>query len=146
MRAVVQRVLSAAVTVEGETVGRIGPGLTVFLGVGQGDGEGSARYLAEKVARLRIFPDAADKMNRSVQECGGSILVVSQFTLYGDCKGNRPSFTRAAPPAVADALYRYFAQTLREMGIEVATGVFGARMRVDVQNDGPVTIIMDTER
>ena len=134
-------------TVEGETVGRIGPGLVVFLGVGQGDGEDLARYLAQKVARLRIFPDAADKMNRSVQDCGGSILVVSQFTLYGDCKsGTRPSFGEAAPADGADGLYRYFGQTLREMGIEVATGVFGARMLVDVQNDGPVTIIMDTER
>lgn len=147
MRAVIQRVLAAAVRVDGETVGRIGPGLVVFLGVGRGDGEQTARCLAEKVARLRIFSDAADKMNRSVQDCGGSILVVSQFTLYGDCKsGTRPSFGQAAPAAGADGLYRYFGQTLREMGIEVATGVFGARMLVEVQNDGPVTIIMDTER
>jgi D-tyrosyl-tRNA(Tyr) deacylase len=146
VRAVVQRVFAAAVTVEGETVGRIGPGLAVFLGVGRGDGESTARRLAEKVARLRIFPDAADKMNRSVQDSRGSVLVVSQFTLYGDCQGNRPGFGRAAPPGVADELYRCFGQTLRDMGIEVATGVFGARMRVDVANDGPVTIILDTER
>jgi len=147
LRAVIQRVLAAEVRVDEVTVGRIGPGLVVFLGVGRGDGESTARYLAEKVARLRIFPDEADKMNRSVQDCGGSVLVVSQFTLYGDCRtGTRPSFGGAAPAPEADGLYRYFGQTLREMGLEVATGVFGARMLVDVQNDGPVTIIMDTER
>jgi len=146
VRAVVQRVGSAAVTVAGETVGRIGPGLVVFLGVGREDGEQKARFLAEKVARLRIFPDAADRMNRSVVDSGGSILVVSQFTLYADGRGNRPGFQEAAPPGVAEALYRCFVQALREAGLTVATGVFGARMQVDVENDGPVTIIMDTER
>jgi len=145
LRAVIQRVRRAGVSVDGAVAGRIGPGLLVFLGVGREDDTETARRLAEKVAALRIFPDAADKMNRSVRDAGGEILVVSQFTLYADCRhGHRPAFTAAAPPGAAEALYRFFVQTLRETGVVVATGVFGARMLVEIENDGPVTIILDT--
>lgn len=146
MRAVSQVVQVAAVSVDGETVGRIGPGLVVFLGVGRDDEEQTARSLAERVAGMRVFPDENGRINRSVQDCGGSILVVSQFTLYGECKsGTRPSFSAAAPAVVAEPLYLLFVESLRKMGLIVETGVFGARMLVTVQNDGPVTIIMDTK-
>lgn len=146
MRAVVQRVSSAAVDVGATRVGAIGPGLLVLLGVGVGDDEEAARRLAQKVASLRIFPDEEGKMSRSVLETGGSILVVSQFTLYGDCrKGRRPNFTRAAPPEPAEALYRSFIAALREEGVPVAEGSFGAMMAVSLVNDGPVTLLLDTE-
>lgn len=146
MRAVVQRVKSAAVTVDKETVGAVGHGLLVFLGVGEGDGDDECRYMARKVAGLRIFADDADRMTRSVKECGGSVLVVSQFTLYGDCrKGRRPNFTRAARPDDAERLYRTFIALLGEEGLLVEEGEFGAMMDVSIVNDGPVTLLLDTE-
>jgi D-tyrosyl-tRNA(Tyr) deacylase len=147
MRMVVQRVARAAVRVGGEVTGSIGRGLLVFLGVAAGDGEEAARWLAEKAASLRIFEDEAGKMNRAVAEVGGGVLVVSQFTLLGDArKGNRPSFTDAAPPEAANALYERFCAALREKGVPVATGVFRAQMQVELVNDGPVTILLDSTR
>ena len=147
MRAVVQRVSSARVEVEGEVTGSIGRGLLVLLGVGQGDTEKQAAWLAEKTAGLRIFEDDAGKMNLSVQDVGGSVLVVSQFTLYGDCrKGRRPSFTEAAPPDLADQLYQVFVNHLRALDIPVETGVFQAKMLVHLVNEGPATIWVDTEQ
>ena len=145
MRALLQRVREAAVTVGGQEVARIGPGLLVLLGVGQGDGPAEVAYLAPKVAQLRIFEDAAGKMNRSVLDVGGAALVVSQFTLYADTrKGRRPSFTDAAPPAEAAALVDAFAVALRAQGLPVAQGVFQAEMQVALVNDGPVTIWLDS--
>jgi len=145
MRALLQRVSFAKVVVEGRVVGEIGPGLLVFLGVGAGDGEREADALAAKVGKLRIFSDDQGKMNRSVKDACGAALVVSQFTLYADVRrGNRPSYTDAAPPERAEALYRYFAERLRSGGLEVATGVFGADMKVTLLNDGPVTLLLDT--
>jgi D-tyrosyl-tRNA(Tyr) deacylase len=145
VRAVVQRVRSARVEVDGEVTGAIGRGLLVLLGVGQGDTDKQAAWLAEKIAGLRIFEDADGKMNLSVQDIGGSVLVVSQFTLYGDCrKGRRPSFTEAAPPDVADRLYQVFVSHLRALGVPVETGVFQAHMDVHLVNEGPVTIIVET--
>lgn len=147
MRAVLQRVSGARVQVAGETVGAIGPGLLVLLGVGQGDGEEDVRFLAEKTAGLRIFEDDQGKMNRSVAETGGSLLVVSQFTLYGDCrKGRRPGFSAAAPPELADRLYLRYVELLREAGLQVATGVFRAEMAVELVNDGPVTLLLDSRK
>jgi D-tyrosyl-tRNA(Tyr) deacylase len=144
MRAVVQRVAEAAVTVDGATVGAIGPGLVVLLGVAHDDDETTAAALAGKVARLRIFEDAAGQMNRSVLDTGGAVLAVSQFTLLGDTrKGNRPSFIAAARPEVAEPLYERFVAALRELGIEVATGRFRTAMQVALVNDGPVTIWLD---
>lgn len=144
MRALVQRVASAQVAVGGETVGEIGPGLLVFLGVGQGDGELEADLLAAKLVKLRIFNDDAGKMNRSVREAGNAALVVSQFTLYANLsRGNRPSFAGAAPPAEAERLYRYFAAALSGHGLEVAAGQFGAHMQVSLLNDGPVTVWLE---
>lgn len=144
MRAVVQRVSRARVDVGGATVGEIGRGLLVLLGVGPGDDPAAARWLAEKVATLRIFPDDAGKMNRDVSEAGGGVLVVSQFTLYGDCqKGRRPSFIDAARPEVAEPLYLAFADALRALGVPTATGEFGADMKVELVNDGPVTLIIE---
>ncbi|HOK31198.1 MAG TPA: D-aminoacyl-tRNA deacylase [Limnochordia bacterium] len=146
MRAVVQRVQEASVTVEGTVVGAITHGLLVFLGVGSGDTSADARYLAKKIARLRIFPDDQGKMNLDVQEVGGQILVVSQFTLYGDCRrGRRPSFSGAAAPDVAETLYQEFVAELQAEGITVATGVFQAHMDVSLINDGPVTLIVSSE-
>ncbi len=145
MRAVVQRVHSASVEVGAETVGSIGRGLVVFLGVGVEDLPEDALYLAQKVAGLRIFEDQAGRMNLSLQEVGGAVLSVSQFTLYGDCrKGRRPSFGEAAPPERAEELYQRFNDELRKQGVEVATGRFQALMRVRVDNDGPVTILLDS--
>lgn len=145
MRAVIQRVREASVSVEGREVAAIGPGLLILLGVGQADTVEGARWLAGKVAALRIFEDAEGKMNRSVQEVGGAALVVSQFTLYGDArKGRRPSFTGAAPPEAAVPLLRVFVGDLRERGLPVQEGVFGAKMQVHLVNDGPVTILLDT--
>ena len=145
MRAVVQRVSAASVTVEGRKVGTIGPGLLVLLGVARGDTEKDGDYLAEKLAGLRIFEDAEEKMNRSVAQIGGSILLVSQFTLYGDVRhGRRPSFTQAAPPEEANRLYEDLAQKLRDKGLTVETGQFQAHMEVSLVNDGPVTILLDS--
>lgn len=147
MRAVLQRVSSARVVVDGRTVGEIGHGLLVFLGMGKGDDEGDVRYLAEKTAGLRIFGDHEGRMNRSVEEAGGGVLVVSQFTLFGDCrKGRRPGFADAAPPDEANRLYLLFAERLREKGLTVATGVFQADMAVELVNAGPVTILLDSRR
>ena len=144
MRAVIQRVAEARVLVNDQIVGQIGPGLCVFLGVGAADREINADALADKVAKLRIFEDHQGKMNRSVLDIGGALLVVSQFTLYGDCrKGNRPSFTHAAPPAQAERLYQYFSERLRDRGLKVANGQFQAHMRVALVNDGPVTLILN---
>jgi len=141
---VVQRVSSARVEIDGEVAGSIGRGLLVLLGVGQGDSEKQAHWLADKIAGLRIFEDDAGKMNLSVEEVGGSALVVSQFTLYGDCrKGRRPSFTGAAPPEEADRLYQVFVERLKERGLPVATGVFQAMMQVHLVNDGPVTVVVE---
>ena len=145
MRAVIQRVSRAEVKVAGEPVGRIGHGLCVFLGIGKNDGESNADHLAQKIKNLRIFEDEHGKMNQSVEEIREEILVVSQFTLYGDCrKGNRPSFSDAAPPDEAEKLYEYFVQRLRGAGLIVATGQFKARMDVTLTNDGPVTFIVET--
>ena len=147
MRAVVQRVSRAEVRVEGRATGSVGRGLVVLLGVGREDGEEDARLLADKVAALRIFEDGAGKMNLAVGEAGGGLLVVSQFTLLGDVrKGNRPSFTEAAPPEAANALYERFCGLLREKGLAVGTGVFRARMEVELVNEGPVTILLDSKR
>ena len=147
MRACVQRVSSASVTVDQEVVGRIDRGLVVLLGVGQADTQEDARQLADKITSLRIFEDEAGKMNRSIIEASGSMLVVSQFTLFGDCrKGRRPSFTQAAPPEVADALYQAFVASVGAQGVRVETGVFRAHMDVALVNDGPVTILLDTTR
>ena len=145
MRAVVQRVAEAAVRVEGRPVGAIGAGLLVLLGVGRGDGEKDADDLAEKIAHLRVFPDDEGRMNRSVHETGGSVLVVPQFTLYGDAsKGNRPGFSQAAPPEAAEPLYEEFVRRLKDIsGITVETGSFGAAMEVELVNDGPVTILIE---
>jgi D-tyrosyl-tRNA(Tyr) deacylase len=146
MRAVVQRVKSAQVRVGGEPVSSIGPGLLVLLGVGSGDTTDSARWLAEKVAKLRVFDDASGRMNRSILETGGRVLCVSQFTLYGDCrKGRRPSYDQAAPADLARELYEAFVKSLRALGVRVETGQFQARMEVELINDGPVTLLLDSE-
>jgi D-tyrosyl-tRNA(Tyr) deacylase len=146
MRAVLQRVARAAVSVEGETVAATGPGLLVLLGVAQGDGPEEARRLAHKTAELRIFSDAEGRFNLSLVDVGGEALVVSQFTLFGDTRrGRRPSFTAAAPPEQAAPLVDTYAEALRTLGVPVATGRFGARMRVELENDGPVTLVLDTE-
>jgi D-tyrosyl-tRNA(Tyr) deacylase len=144
LRAVVQRVAEARVLVEDEVVGEIGPGLCVLLGVAREDDEAAAERLAGRVARLRIFENHGGKFDRSLLDAGGAALVVSQFTLIADtAKGNRPSFSEAAPPEVAEPLYERFCSALRELGVTVETGVFGARMRVELANDGPVTILLD---
>ena len=144
MRAVVQRVSEAGVTVEGRVTGAIGKGLLVLVGIGHADTEETARALAAKIARLRIFQDAQGKMNLSVQDVGGGVLAVSQFTLLADTrKGNRPSFTDAAPPEAANRLYEAFCAALADLGLPVARGVFGAHMDVRLTNDGPVTIVLD---
>lgn len=144
MRAVVQRVSRASVTADGQTVGRIDHGLMVLLGVKAGDTEAEARWLAHKIAGLRIFDDEEGKFNFSAQDVGGSALVVSQFTLYGDArKGRRPSFTYAARPEVAEPLIDRFVEFLRAEGLKVETGIFGALMQVEIHNDGPVTLILE---
>ena len=144
MRAVVQREREARVTVDGGAVGEIGAGLCVLVGVAEGDGEAAAERLAGKVARLRIFENEAGKFDRSLLDTGGAALVVSQFTLIADtAKGNRPSFSHAAPPAEAEPLVELFAAALRDLGVPVETGVFGARMTVELANEGPVTILLD---
>ena len=147
MRAVVQRVRRGEVRVAGQTIGRIGRGLVVLVGVGQGDTPRAAEWLAEKVVSLRIFDDDEGRMNRSVQETGGAILCVSQFTLYGDCrKGRRPSYDRAASPEMAKSLYESFVAALRGYGVGVETGEFRAMMDVELVNDGPVTLLLDSEK
>ena len=147
MRAVVQRANRARVTVAGETTGEIGQGLLVLLGVGQNDNEAAADYLAEKIAGLRIFDDEAGRMNRAVGEVGGAVLVVSQFTLFGDVRrGKRPSFDSAARPEQARRLYEYFVEKLRAVGLRCETGRFQEMMLVELVNDGPVTILLDSEK
>jgi D-aminoacyl-tRNA deacylase len=147
MRAVVQRVSRAKVSVEGRVTGEIGPGLMILLGVGREDTSAVAASMAEKVANLRIFEDAAGKMNLSLLDVKGGALVVSQFTLYGDARGQRrPSFLAAAPPDQAVALYEEFSTALRELGITVATGVFQTMMSVELVNEGPVTILLDSSK
>jgi D-tyrosyl-tRNA(Tyr) deacylase len=145
MRAVLQRVSRAKVTVDAEVAGQIGRGWLVLLGVAPGDGKKEIDWLADKVANLRAFADAEGKMNLSVQDVGGSVLVVSQFTLYGDClRGRRPGFTGAAHPNVAEPLYEQFVVALKALGVPVATGRFAADMQVELVNDGPVTFVIDT--
>lgn len=147
MRAVVQRVSRARVVVDGASVGDIGHGLLVLVGVASDDGPDDVRYVAEKVKDLRVFDDAAGTMNLSIAEVGGSVLAVSQFTLYGDCrKGRRPSWDAAAPAAVARAMYEDVVRAMRAAGLTVATGVFQARMNVELVNDGPVTLLLDSRR
>jgi len=146
MRALVQRVTHASVSVAGEAVSAVGPGFLVLLGVGREDGEAEAAYLARKTAQLRVFPDADGKLNRSLLDMGGAALVVSQFTLYADTqKGNRPGFDQAADPAQAERLYRRYAELLQEQGVPVSTGVFQAHMLVELANDGPVTILLESK-
>jgi len=145
MRVVIQRVKHARVEVDGQVTGAIGPGLLVLLGIAKADSEGDAEYLLEKVLHLRIFPDKDGKMNLNVAEAAGSLLVVSQFTLYGDCrKGRRPSFDLAAGPQEAGRLYEYFVNIARKSTVPVETGIFQAAMQVHLVNDGPVTIICDS--
>ncbi len=145
MRAVVQRVSRAQVTVNGEIAGKITLGLLVLLGVGRDDGEGDATYLAQKIAGLRVFEDAQGKMNRSVREADGSVLAVSQFTLYGDVRrGKRPSFDAAAPPEKARQLYEFFVEQIRAAGLRCETGRFQEMMQVELVNQGPVTILLDS--
>lgn len=146
MRAVIQRVVAASVTVDNQIVGQIGTGLLVLLGVGNDDSETEAHLLAEKTAHLRIFADAEGRFNQSLCDVDGSALVVSQFTLYADVrKGRRPNFTTAAPPEIAAPLVDSYIAALRTMGITIATGVFGAMMQVSLVNDGPVTITLDSD-
>ena len=147
MRAVVQRVSRARVTVNGSVTGEIGDGLVVLIGVGRNDTSVVATGMAEKISNLRIFEDDERKMNRSLLEVNGSALVVSQFTLYGDARGQRrPSFVAAASPDLANKLYEYFCEVLRSLGVIVATGVFGAMMSVELVNEGPVTILLDSDK
>lgn len=144
MRALIQRVSRASVSVDGEVRGAIGPGFVVLLGVTHGDSDEEAAWLANKVAGLRVFEDDGGKMNLALADIGGSVLVVSQFTLYGDAsRGRRPSFTDAAPPDVAEPLVEKFGNQLRDQGITVETGVFGAHMSVEIHNDGPVTLMIE---
>ena len=145
MRAVIQRVLAAEVRVDGRITGKIGKGLLVFVGVGKGDGEEDLTYLVSKIPDLRIFEDTSGKFNLSLRETGGELLVVSQFTLFGDCrKGRRPSFTDAEDPGAAKAAYEKFVKRLKESGLPVQTGEFQAKMEVHLINDGPVTLWLDS--
>ena len=147
MRAVIQRVTEASVSVEGNTVGSVGPGMVVFLGVSKDDSEKDVVYVAEKISGLRIFEDSSGRMNLSIEDAGGEILVVSQFTLYGDCrKGRRPSYVRAAGGDFARRFYELFIAELTERGIPVKTGVFGATMDVHIVNCGPVTLLVDSSK
>jgi D-aminoacyl-tRNA deacylase len=145
MRAVIQRVSKASVTVDDQVVGQIGGGLLVLLGIGKGDEQNEVILLAEKIANIRIFPDEAGRFNRSLLDINGEVLVVSQFTLYAETRrGRRPSFSDAAPPEIAAPLVDSFIEALRARGLVVASGVFGAHMYVDLQNDGPVTVVLDS--
>ncbi len=147
MRAVIQRVSRASVSVDGRIAGEIGAGLLVLLGVGRTDNGESAAHLAEKIVNLRIFPDDAGKMNLSLLDIGGSALIVSQFTLYGDTRGGRrPSYIQAAPPEEANRIYEEFVRSLRALGVRVETGVFQKHMQVELVNDGPVTILFDSDK
>ncbi|MDD6563812.1 MAG: D-aminoacyl-tRNA deacylase [Clostridiales bacterium] len=147
MRAVIQRVTSASVEVSGEVIGKIGKGLLVFLGVGDGDTEQDLNYIADKTVGLRIFSDEDDKMNLSVTDVNGEILVVSQFTLYGDCrKGRRPNFTSSMEPKRAQEMYEMFIDRIKGKGISTEHGSFGADMQVKILNDGPVTILLDSSK
>jgi len=151
LKTVVQRVSEASVSIKNEMEelkekNRIGKGLVVLLGVGKEDGEEDAEYLAEKISNLRIFPDENDRMNLSVLDVGGEVLAISQFTLYGDCrKGRRPDFTSAAPPGMAKGLYEKFIEKVKAKGVEVKSGEFQARMLVNIRNDGPVTILLESK-
>jgi D-aminoacyl-tRNA deacylase len=145
MRACIQRVSSARVFVDGETVGEIGPGLLVLLGVAEQDGDAELRWMVDKVVGLRVFDDGEGKMNLALADVGGELLVVSQFTLLGDCrKGRRPSFIAAAPPEQAERIYEQFVEAARGLGVRVATGRFRTHMNVELVNDGPVTILIDS--
>src|SRR6266436_10052608 len=147
MRALLQRVSRASVTVDEHTVGQIGWGLLVLLGVGRDDSEVQVKILADKIVHLRIFGDDEGKMNRSLLDIGGEVLVVSQFTLYADVRrGRRPSFTDAAPPVVAETLFEHFKEALANYGLTVASGIFGASMTIEIRNEGPVTIWLDSEQ
>ncbi len=147
MRAVIQRVKSAEVRVDGRITGKIGKGLLVFIGVARGDGESDLTYLTSKIPHLRIFEDESERFNLSLKEIGGEILVVSQFTLYGDCrKGRRPSFTEAEEPTIAKTVYDRFISELRREGIPIQTGEFQTKMEVHLVNDGPVTLLLDSKR
>jgi D-tyrosyl-tRNA(Tyr) deacylase len=147
MRACIQRVTRANVTVDDEVVGSIGRGLVVLLGVGRRDSQQDARALAERIVGLRVFEDDENKMNHSIVDAGGAMLVISQFTLFGDCrKGRRPSFTEAAPPGLAEDLYETFVAAVGVQGVPVATGKFRAHMDVELVNDGPVTMLLDSEK
>ena len=147
MRVVLQRVLWARVFAEGVRTGEIGPGFCLLVGITHGDGPKEVEWMAEKVVHLRVFEDQEGKLNRSLLDVGGSVLAVSQFTLYGDCRrGRRPSFTEAARPEEASGVYEAFVEALRSKGPEVQTGVFQALMRVELANDGPVTLILESER
>ena len=147
MRAVVQRVKEASCKVDGQVTGQIGKGLLVFLGVGQDDAQQDIDYIVDKVIHLRIFPDGRDRMNLDVQQAGGGVLLISQFTLYGDCrKGRRPDFSYAGKPDAAEALYEQTVATLRAKGINVQTGIFAAMMDITSINDGPVTMLLDSKR
>ncbi|MDQ2906698.1 MAG: D-aminoacyl-tRNA deacylase [Ktedonobacteraceae bacterium] len=147
MRALLQRVSRASVTVDEEITGEIGLGLLILLGVGQGDGEGQVKMLVDKIVNLRIFGDDEGKMNRSLLDIGGQALVVSQFTLYANMRrGRRPSFIEAAPPALAEPLVKRFQEAIADYGLSVAGGIFGAHMAVELLNDGPVTIWLDSEQ
>ncbi|MEJ2348224.1 MAG: D-aminoacyl-tRNA deacylase [Anaerolineales bacterium] len=144
MRAVLQRVKHGSVKIGEDTIAEIGPGLVILLGIGPTDGDDEARYLAEKIANLRIFEDEEGRINRSLLDVGGEVIVVSQFTLYADTrKGRRPSFTQAAPPEIARPMVNRFAELLVEQGVPTQTGEFGAHMLVEIANDGPVTIWME---
>lgn len=147
MRAVVQRVSKASVTVENEIVGKISTGVTVLLGVGKDDTEEDAKYLAEKIVNLRIFDDENGKMNLSLLDVKGEALIISQFTLYGDCRrGRRPSYSGSASPDLAKALYEKFIELVKSYGVHVETGIFAAHMLVEIQNDGPVTLLLDSKK
>lgn len=147
MRAVIQRVKAAAVTVAGETVGSIGPGLLVLVGVARDDGPPDVAYIANKIANLRVFADDRRLLQLTVSEVGGAVLLVSQFTLLGDCrKGRRPSFDQSAPPEQAELLYNNLADTLSQQGLPLATGRFKAMMEVSLVNDGPVTLLLDSKK